>query len=390
MAIHTFEASDFDEDAWKQMAVDFSSYTGGAAHVVIKYTPGTGTYNSFYFDDFIYDVTPTVVPDCASNLQHVLNDTNCGNGGVQLSWDAAVNTDGYRLTIGTTSGGNEIIDNLNLGNVTSYELATTLVSTTYYWLVTPYNAVGDATGCAEATFATISDGCYCEPMSTNSSTYIDSFTTINAYTNVENTNSGYAADGYEDNFDSANITVNTSSFDFSLALVGGSAGCAIWVDWNKDFVFDEATELVYETTSYTNGPIDATIALPNDTPNDVYRMRIIVDFSDASPGDNACAFNNTRGEAEDYKLTVDNTLSVTNNTLETFKYYPNPVEDVLHISAQDNLTNISVYNLVGQEVIFKAISQRVYQLDMSELMSGVYMVKISNDTVSKTFKVLKQ
>ena len=33
-------------------------------------------------------------------------------------------------------------------------------------------------------------------------------------------------------------------------------------------------------------------------------MRIMTDYSDSNPDDNACAFNATRGEVEDYKITV--------------------------------------------------------------------------------------
>jgi hypothetical protein len=35
----------------------------------------------------------------------------------------------------------------------------------------------------------------------------------------------------------------------------------------------------------------------------------------------------------------------------SFKAYPNPVREVLEISARQNITNVEVYNLVGQQVI---------------------------------------
>ncbi|PCE66046.1 BspA family leucine-rich repeat surface protein [Sediminicola luteus] len=72
-----------------------------------------------------------------------------------LSWTAAANTDGYRLTLGTSSGGNDLLDNLDVGNVTTYDLATDLPeNTTVYLTIVPYNANGPATTCTEESFTT--------------------------------------------------------------------------------------------------------------------------------------------------------------------------------------------------------------------------------------------
>ncbi|WP_417366211.1 GEVED domain-containing protein [Flavobacterium beibuense] len=74
----------------------------------------------------------------------------------------------------------------------------------------------------------------------------------------------------------------------------------------------------------------------------------------------------------------------------TFKYYPNPVSNVLNMSYTNTITGIEVYNLVGQRVIEKSYTQNEVQLDMSQLTAGTYMVKVITVDASSTIKVVKQ
>ncbi|KGO81881.1 hypothetical protein Q763_06330 [Flavobacterium beibuense F44-8] len=74
----------------------------------------------------------------------------------------------------------------------------------------------------------------------------------------------------------------------------------------------------------------------------------------------------------------------------TFKYYPNPVSNVLNMSYTNTITGVEVYNLVGQRVIEKSYTQNEVQLDMSQLTAGTYMVKVITVDASSTIKVVKQ
>ena len=58
-----------------------------------------------------------------------------------------------------------------------------------------------------------------------------------------------------------------------------------------------------------------------------------------------------------------------------FVYYPNPVKDVLNLSYNKTITNVAVYNLLGQQVMVKTLNSNLSQVDMSHLSSGTYMVK---------------
>ncbi len=72
-----------------------------------------------------------------------------------LSWTAVTPVLGYKLSLGTTSGGTEVLNNVNVTTGTSYNVTSLANNTTYYAKVVSYNAVGDATGCTETTFTTI-------------------------------------------------------------------------------------------------------------------------------------------------------------------------------------------------------------------------------------------
>jgi len=61
----------------------------------------------------------------------------------------------------------------------------------------------------------------------------------------------------------------------------------------------------------------------------------------------------------------------------------------LNISYIENITSVSVYNLLGQEIITKAINGNEGSIDVSNLPSATYIVKVPADHVVKTLKVMK-
>ncbi len=74
-----------------------------------------------------------------------------------LTWAAATGTPaGYRLNVGTTPGGTDILNNFDAGNVLTYDPPGYFAyGATIYVTVKPYNATGSASGgCTEQSFAT--------------------------------------------------------------------------------------------------------------------------------------------------------------------------------------------------------------------------------------------
>jgi Secretion system C-terminal sorting domain len=73
-----------------------------------------------------------------------------------------------------------------------------------------------------------------------------------------------------------------------------------------------------------------------------------------------------------------------------FSSFPNPVKDILNLSYSKEITNVAVFNLLGQEVFIKSINANQSQIDMSNLSKGTYLVKVTADNQIKTTKVIKE
>ena len=87
-------------------------------------------------------------------------------------------------------------------------------------------------------------------------------------------------------------------------------------------------------------------------------------------------------------IAIDTALTTGGFEKDTFSYYPNPVTDVLHLSADENITSVAVYTVLGQEVITKSASN-LSEIDMSALPKGTYLAKITSGKVIRNVKVIK-
>lgn len=92
-----------------------------------------------------------------------------------------------------------------------------------------------------------------------------------------------------------------------------------------------------------------------------------------------------------FTITADATLSV--NSVENenaFTYYPNPVKDELVLSAQKDIQNVSVFNVLGQEVLRTAPNTVENTIDMNALSQGAYFVKVTIGNVTETIRIIKE
>ncbi len=83
-------------------------------------------------------------------------------------------------------------------------------------------------------------------------------------------------------------------------------------------------------------------------------------------------------------------LNTNNFNISKVKLYPNPTSNVLNIESLGTIQTISVYNVLGQEVINKALNSTSTALDVSSLNSGIYVVKTVVDGVTSSTKFIKQ
>lgn len=74
-----------------------------------------------------------------------------------------------------------------------------------------------------------------------------------------------------------------------------------------------------------------------------------------------------------------------------FVIYPNPVSDFFWIKNlnENDITELALFNNLGKVVWFKHQIQPYSQINISELSSGVYYLRISSDTYMETIKIIK-
>src|SRR5690606_4030594 len=105
-------------------------------------------------DRVIVEITITSVPNCATNIMPANNATDVPMD-ANITWEAVSDADGYRIFIGTTTGGTEVVNGEEVTGV-SYSVPGGFdENTTYHVRVVPFNADGEATGCAESSFTTV-------------------------------------------------------------------------------------------------------------------------------------------------------------------------------------------------------------------------------------------
>ena len=91
-------------------------------------------------------------------------------------------------------------------------------------------------------------------------------------------------------------------------------------------------------------------------------------------------------------LAVTVTVVLENETFDTtnFKLYPNPTTDVVTLQYSKEITEVSVFNLLGQTMINKKLSTTETTIDLSNLPSSTYLVKVISEGKIKTVKVIRK
>ncbi|WP_026726587.1 GEVED domain-containing protein [Flavobacterium sasangense] len=282
-----------------QYIVDFTGYTGTDDYIAIKRL-STSTYTYVYLDNVIWEAVPSSAPTCATNVVATPHPT-CGNYANSITWDVTSGADGYYVTIGTTTGGNNIANAVPVSG-TSYNF-TGNFNTTYFYTIVPYNANGSATGCTEQSFATNVNGCYC----VSAPTSVDNLGITNVQivsTNFANTVS--TSPVYNDHT-ATPVTMsqgvnNNVQISFDTGF-GYDYNIVIWIDANDDFNLD-ASEIVY-TGLAPNTPIvthNASFVMPGTMPLGQHRMRIVATDVLQTPA-NPC-YSGTYGETADFTVNI--------------------------------------------------------------------------------------
>lgn len=151
--------------------------------------------------------------------------------------------------------------------------------------------------------------CYCTPLATGTTYWINSVSTTGGLVNITNLNSGLGITnlGYS-NYTTTHTVSQIPGGQVTINAVGSGSstfGWGIYVDWNQDGDFADPGETMFTTPGYVNS-INQTITVPMTALPGTTRMRIYNDFLSSTAATGPCGpFASSGGsEAEDYEFLV--------------------------------------------------------------------------------------
>ena len=99
-------------------------------------------------------ITESIIPNC-TNLSFPHDGATNISVSSDVIWNSISNASGYIISIGTISNGTNIINSLDVGNITSFNPVTDFPDDSQIFVtITPYNAAGKGISCAEESFIT--------------------------------------------------------------------------------------------------------------------------------------------------------------------------------------------------------------------------------------------
>ncbi|WP_299149184.1 T9SS type A sorting domain-containing protein [uncultured Dokdonia sp.] len=170
--------------------------------------------------------------------------------------------------------------------------------------------------------------------------------------------------GYAD----ASVTYEYSLQDF---IGDGFLKVDVWdgAEWQEIALYDDA-----DIAPTMESAIDVTSFI-----NDAFQVRFTYD------DEGAWAW----GAGVD-TFSIDGTLSTESNTINGFSMFPNPAADVLNVTAASTISSVKVMNLLGQVVVNQRIDALSDAINVSDLKSGAYLVQVTAEGQTGTYKFIKQ
>ncbi|WP_282042986.1 T9SS type A sorting domain-containing protein [Winogradskyella flava] len=361
-----------------------SGWTIGQDLVLQVYDFGGADVNtSFCLEEFTFPTAPNCAETPISPMD-TATDVALVSGNLTLSWTAPSTGETpteYEFFFGDTSGS---LNSLGTTTDTFIDLINVDYATTFYWQVVPLNGVTPATGCVEYSFTT--EALPAAPSNDDCSGAIP--LTIGA------TISDNPIDG----------TVVAATADAEDVDNCGAPGVGVWysvvVPGDGNITIETSPDLATGTVNFDSvieafsGTCGALTSIECDDDDSSANNFSLLDLTGLTPGETIYirVWEYSGDEIEPFSISAYNaTLGIDDLQDETaFTYYPNPVKNTLTLSAQNTIESVTMYNMLGQEVLKATPNNLDSELDMSNLESGAYFVKVTIANITSTVRVIKQ
>lgn len=346
--VDTQTEEDFGVDMTSKK-IDLSAYVGQTIYIAFVLENNDG--DSWVIDgvDFISNIA---APDCVS-VPVPADEAVVTVGEITFSWSVPSTSSlptFYNIFSGATP--DTVTDFVASTTSPSIDLYLGNYGTTFYWKVVPVNLAGAATGCPVWSFTTQSPPGYC----LIGSQYPDGNYTPESCDGI--TENEIVPDGYAGEYSVVNVTSgNTYTFnsgDTDFITISNEAGDSSIVTGSTPLTWDATITGAVRFYSHVDDQCGE---------EQTGRIRSVV---------------------------CSEPLATNGFDSASFKAFPNPVKNILNITYSKDISKVTVFNMLGQEVMAKAISSKQSKIDMSNLSRGTYMVKVIAGNSTKTIKVFKQ
>lgn len=191
----------------------------------------------------------------------------------------------------------------------------------------------------------------------------------------------------------AGVCINSlvvSSFNFlppsnlTVTNLSTSSATLNWVS-NNGLSGQSSFQVEYGPAGFTFG---TGIRFQNFSPAPIFGL---------NPGSTYAFF--VREFIDDYLPTYSNwagpkffttaTLGLEEKELKGFKLYPNPIKDIVWMESEKTLNEISLYDLMGQELKNLKPNKSNVNIDLSSLSPGFYFIKVTTDNDTGIYKIIK-
>ncbi|OON65626.1 GEVED domain-containing protein [Hymenobacter sp. CRA2] len=260
------------------------------------------------------------------------------------------------------------------------------------------NAYG-STATTKQAYIAVSVPClqYCASTGTNQNAWISGVVVNGSSLATPFTNTSAAdANGYG-NYTNRILELKTGvNYTISVAIpVNFTRTTSVWIDYNRNGVFEAAELLMNSTTAAT---ATGTFAVPTlATTVGFTRMRIVMRLNGNVA--NPCVSNQLNAETEDYSVTISRPLATANSReLAGLTVYPNPTPDGqlrLQLPAGPaGSYQVTVENLLG--AVLRRSQVRLSpatdaSLDLPDLARGVYVLRlVGPGGVQATRRIVRQ
>jgi hypothetical protein len=89
-------------------------------------------------------------------------------------------------------------------------------------------------------------------------------------------------------------------------------------------------------------------------------------------------------------LGVETEVGIEDQTIAGFSQFYNPQSKNLTIAANENFSSISLFNVLGQQVLSRNLSSNNEVINLSNMKDGVYIANVTAGGNTTTFKIVKR